>query len=596
MATPESIKKNIGIKEFYKALNYPDLETFISMNKDKVRKDRLGIAYVLEGVDYPEYTAVSETVETEAGDPSNFTSDPEIINVIQSKQQGTAGLTLAGPQPGVEKVSASEMIEQEDPSLTAADTRMKKQIEEMETLNLPDPTAEPPAEHLQGTETISLTKEQIEKGPAKKITDLPPDQAKRVLEGQPPVEIEEKPEPSEEEGERARQLAQGLVDDQGTSNRPITEQEKMNYSLKVQEVVDNFMDDGGYEFFNPSGELPYKVDIDAIDERIKKLDERLDQVSNEEIKPYFGKEDTGRKILAAIAAGIGAYASAMTGTPNYALQVLNKAIDDDLDKQKEELSFKRKSISDQRILLTEKRQELLTMAGMQINRAIARSQDERSKQKLKIMLTEVLLAKDTNEKRLMMDFVNVLQKRMVAQREGIVPGMGATPEQEGITNLKGEARTQAIKSSLNFMEMYHEAEITVNYLKNLMKPVEEGGEPRWKLLAPAELSETRTYLIGQIENLKLLGAKKLYEFGAALTPLEKQMLDQIVADAERSSIAFNVIEDRLDNFYNIMKQKRVALIKTYGFIPTNTGTSASQAPQSPQRHLPKSAQAGVAAP
>lgn len=103
--------------------------------------------------------------------------------------------------------------------------------------------------------------------------------------------------------------------------------------------------------------------------------------------------------MAAIAAGLGAYASAMSGTPNYALQILNKAIDDDLEKQKTEMAFKRQTINDQRLLLTEKRQELLTMAEMQLNKAATMATSAQQQQKLKIMLTEVLLAKDTNEKK-----------------------------------------------------------------------------------------------------------------------------------------------------------------------------------------------------
>ncbi len=495
----------------------------------------------------------------------------------------TTNMTLAEPQPGVETFD----IQKQDPRLNVQNEVMRQQEQNLPTLDMPKAVAEPPAQMNVGEEVVSV---QDVPGPALEVPEMVPEDAQKVLAGEPLKEPEAKP--AEAEGARAIEVASTIMPE-ADGTRTITEEELKAYPMKVQQVVDNFFDEGGYTFFDESAELPFKADIDKVDERIKALDDRLEQISNEEIKPYFGKEDTGRKIFAAIAAGLGAYASAMSGTPNYALQILNKAIDDDLEKQKTEMAFKRQTINDQRLLLTEKRQELLTMAEMQLNKAATMATSSQQQQKLKIMLTEVLLAKDSNEKRMMMDFVTLLQKRQIAQREGIVPGMGATAEQEGITNLKGEARTQAIKSSLEFMKMYHEAEMTVGYLKNLMKPVKEGGEPRWKLLAPAELSNTRTELIGQIENLKLLGAKKLYEFGAALTPLEKSMLDQIVADANRKSIAFNVVEDRLDNFYKIMQTKREALIKTYGFRPINTGTTPSQAPQSARKNLPKSAQVGV---
>ena len=516
-------------------------------------------------VDYSDTPFAEETEEV-----TTESASPELQNYLT-----TTEMTLAEPQPGVETFD----IQKQDPRFSVQNEVMRQQEQNLPTLDMPEAVAEPPAQMNVGEEVVSV---QDVPGPTPEVPEMVPEDAQKVLAGEPLKEPEAKP--AEAEGARAIGIASTIMPE-ADGTRTITAEELKAYPMKVPQVV--------AKFFDESAELPFKADIDKVDERIKALDDRLNQISNEQIKPYFGKEDTGRKIMAAIAAGLGAYASAMSGTPNYAMQILNQAIDDDLEKQKTEMAFKRQTINDQRLLLTEKRQELLTMAEMQLNKAATMATSAQQEQKLKIMLTEVLLAKDSNEKRMMMDFVTLLQKRQIAQREGIVPGMGATADQEGITNLKGEARTQAIKSSLSFMTMYHEAEITVDYLKNLMKPVKEGGEPRWKLLAPAELSETRTYLIGQIENLKLLGAKKLYEFGAALTPLEKSMLDQIVADANRKSIAFNVVEDRLNNFYKIMQTKREALIKAYGFTPVNTGTTPSQAPQSARKNLPKSAQAGV---
>jgi hypothetical protein len=47
------------------------------------------------------------------------------------------------------------------------------------------------------------------------------------------------------------------------------------------------------------------------------------------------KRSVGKKILGAIAAGFGAYASAMTGGPNFALQMINDAINRDIQSQRE---------------------------------------------------------------------------------------------------------------------------------------------------------------------------------------------------------------------------------------------------------------------
>jgi hypothetical protein len=50
---------------------------------------------------------------------------------------------------------------------------------------------------------------------------------------------------------------------------------------------------------------------------------------------YWGSMDTGGKVMAGLAMALGGIGAGMTGGPNYALQIINKAIEDDLDAQKE---------------------------------------------------------------------------------------------------------------------------------------------------------------------------------------------------------------------------------------------------------------------
>lgn len=52
-----------------------------------------------------------------------------------------------------------------------------------------------------------------------------------------------------------------------------------------------------------------------------------------EIQNPWAKADTGTKITSALAIGLGALGSAITGGPNYALQIIDKAINDDLNIQ-----------------------------------------------------------------------------------------------------------------------------------------------------------------------------------------------------------------------------------------------------------------------
>ena len=76
------------------------------------------------------------------------------------------------------------------------------------------------------------------------------------------------------------------------------------------------------------------------------------------------RKGTGSRILAAIAAGLGAYASAMSGTKNFALEIINNAISDDIEAQKAEIALKGGVITEQRNLLSDLRRK-----GMSDNEA-----------------------------------------------------------------------------------------------------------------------------------------------------------------------------------------------------------------------------------
>ena len=73
----------------------------------------------------------------------------------------------------------------------------------------------------------------------------------------------------------------------------------------------------------------------AWDEGQQKLKEVDAETAKLEPKDYWADKSTGSKIAAAIAMGLGAYASAMTGTQNAPMQIINDAISRDLNLQKE---------------------------------------------------------------------------------------------------------------------------------------------------------------------------------------------------------------------------------------------------------------------
>ena len=160
---------------------------------------------------------------------------------------------------------------------------------------------------------------------------------------------------------------------------------------KTKEAFEEYTE-GGFEFFGNTAV------IQKIDREIEKNRVRLQEISRGEIKPFFGKEDTGKKIMAAIAAGLGAYASAITGGPNSALQIINDAIDRDLAIQKENLERQKMAIIDQNDFLQQQKADLLAYAELELDRmsTIAGTKNDALKDELALRKANQELVINTN--------------------------------------------------------------------------------------------------------------------------------------------------------------------------------------------------------
>lgn len=75
----------------------------------------------------------------------------------------------------------------------------------------------------------------------------------------------------------------------------------------------------------------YDAQTKAYDDAQKELSQVQTKVDPER---YWAKKGTGARFLAAIAAGMGAFGAALTGGKNFALEIINKAVDEDIDAQK----------------------------------------------------------------------------------------------------------------------------------------------------------------------------------------------------------------------------------------------------------------------
>ena len=150
-----------------------------------------------------------------------------------------------------------------------------------------------------------------------------------------------------------------------------------------------------------------------------------------EIEPnrIFKNTSTGAKILAAISVGLGAYAAGMTGGRNYAMEIIDSAIENDIQAQKLELQQKGAAIDDKRNLLND-----LIKQGMSESEA-----EEASRlmllQKAKRTLDERLL--DIKDARMKEDAKNLDErlKLKIAETQANLM-MKAIPQERMVTETK----------------------------------------------------------------------------------------------------------------------------------------------------------------
>jgi len=111
--------------------------------------------------------------------------------------------------------------------------------------------------------------------------------------------------------------------------------------------------------FDPLDEKAYEKIAADINSRIEDYNINISTIASEKQKPTFEGWD---KFLAVLGAAMGAYGSAMTGVPNFALKVVNDAIDRDTQKFLKSKEARTKTLENQRLDLIMMRGEKLQLA------------------------------------------------------------------------------------------------------------------------------------------------------------------------------------------------------------------------------------------
>ena len=121
----------------------------------------------------------------------------------------------------------------------------------------------------------------------------------------------------------------------------------------------------------------YKQLSEDAERETKKIDDSIAAIAEEKIKPTFTDFN---KFMAVLGAAMGAYGSAMTATPNYALQIINNAIDADQKQFLASQEIRTKSLLDQRQSVLQRRSDLLQLGLNQADRMLKIAQLQQDNQ------------------------------------------------------------------------------------------------------------------------------------------------------------------------------------------------------------------------
>jgi len=368
------------------------------------------------------------------------------------------------------------------------------------------------------------------------------------------------------------------------------------YGLEVYDDViekikaDRTATEGEYEFFKTQKQEFIDLAND-IKLEIETYEDKIDAIAQE--KP--GEAYSGPNAFwAVIAAALGAGASAITGTPNFALQIMNKTIDDHLEKFKNDRDFKRKSIERQQLNLITERGRMLQMAQNASDSALA-SLKNRAGMEAQIATVEgikqeIMANREKNDQQLVLALKQLEYKKLAADAsarreygDAYVAGLGVTSikDSQGIKDALKEGR--ALMKGVRSIESLRE---------KALKIFDEVGKSG--LIAQSAAGFGKAQGKDYIELRQLLGSmfgiykNDIMKGGAALTPTEVIMITKVLPQESVSGVLLGEMETALRSLPKEYESRVLGFQQANQFFPVVPTDFFYQAPGKPGAQIPDS--------
>jgi len=342
---------------------------------------------------------------------------------------------------------------------------------------------------------------------------------------------------------------------------------------KLMELQDIYEGDefteGSFYFFETEKQNYVNLAND-IKKEIDTYEDSINAIAEEKPGPAI----TGaNKFWAVIAAALGAGAASMTGTPNFALQIINKTIDDHLAKFKDDRDFRQKSAERQQLNLIQERGRMLQMAQNASDSALA-SLKNRAAVESQIATVEgiksgIIEARERGDQQMVLALQTLMFKRYQAVQESkkefgdkYVPGLGVTSikDAQGIKDALKEGRK--MMAGVRTIEEQRE---------RALKIFEEVGTANLLAQSAAGIrkAQGKDYIKLRTIVGSLWGVYKndIMKGGAALTPTEKTMINRVIPEEDIFTIGLGELKTALEVLPNDYESRLKGFQQANQFVP-----------------------------
>ena len=346
-----------------------------------------------------------------------------------------------------------------------------------------------------------------------------------------------------------------------------------------------------------------KIDVDAltknIDQSISDYTTKIDEIAQEEISPPF-EGDTMRKVLAVIGAALGAAASTFGGTPNYALQIIDKAIDREQQKNLKSKEMRMLSAREQRRILQEQRGQMLQFALNKTNQAIQAAQMKgqatqslATLQMLKAQLEQGAQQNiDTITASAIKNYFAMMTQVMTRERgkgRNYIPNLGVitgNPSKEDLTRIKKDGEV----FSVGYREIMENRAIAFEMMDELEKEgviattIQSGmGIEGLKGKQYKNLEQAATMIFLKYKN-------DIAKVGQAMSAAEQQLVERVLPQTTLATITLGELRIALGELDRFLESKAFALQDGMGIMPTsrdlNFDRFVGMYGQQPQKDVP----------